>query len=361
MLNKKVSSKNFIALFIICAILSCKKEKISSIEVEKEEKKVDYRIYNFSEMASASGSSISDTLWNAKRDMIIGFRLNKKANTEFAYPLINVDKSPFLNSVISLKNLPRYNLDTYKSQSGTMVPRILINTYEPGFSVKNVAINSWADVNTLVQNRVEQLKEDRTGIRDFIFQFHDYNNLQLLFGEEVNIKMLFNINNISYPSLTNTGVLYYYERPTVSLNSLFEDKDFTDHFPLLELQEKNIARVNQIKFGKIGYMAVDIPDKYKPLFSRISSTATFTDKEISDINSIEAHFLLRGFEETDLERLNQLKTTYEKVKEFKTIMGQSSYKAKTIGIPLYYSFKSHSQTLNSFNAMSYNWQINSNK
>lgn len=361
MLNKKVSSKKFIALLIICAMLSCKKGTIVPIEAEKEEKKIDYKSYQFNEMASAAGYSISDTLWNANRNTIIGFRLNKKANTEFAYPLQNKANFPLLNSLISLTNLPDYNLTTYQSQSGTTVPRILINTYEPGFTVKNGTISSWADVNSLVQNRVEQLKEDRAGVRDFIFQFHNYDNLQLLFGQEVNIKTLFNINNVSYPSLTNNGVLYYYERPTVSLHSLFEDKDFTDHIPLSELQEKNIVRVNQMKFGKIGYLVVDLPDKYKSLFSRISTTETFTEKEISEINSIETHFLLRGFEETDTERLNQWKTTYEKVKEFKKLMGQTSYNPKTIGVPLYYSFKSHSQTLTRFNSTSYNRQINSNK
>jgi len=349
------------ALIIILFTASCKKGTVQQPGDDNNENRIDYSLYNFNEMASASGSSITDTLWNAKKDKIIGFKLNKKANTDFVYPILNFDNSPLLNSIISLNELPLTNLITYKVQSNAPVPSVLINTYEPGFSVKDVTITSWADINSLIKNRVDQLKEDKTGTRDFIFNFFDYENLQLLFGEDVNIKSLFNIKNANYPNLTNTGILYYYERPTVSLNSLFEDRDFTKDISLNTLSEKNIARVSQVKFGKIGYMVADVSTKLRPLVSRISGNATFSDQEISDINGIDVFFFLRGFDPSNTERINQLSSTFEKIKEFKKIIEQTSYNASGIGIPLYYTLRSHTQTITKFNSAGYNRQINLNK
>jgi hypothetical protein len=358
MLNDFLPSKLAIGILIMSITLSCKKETVSDPETDPTKKFTDYGIYDLEQMASASGSSIADTIWDNKKERIIGFKLDKKAKNDFQYPIQGFDKAPLINSFISLKYSPTFNLDKYKIQSGAMVPRILINTSEPGFYTSNIAITSWEDVDKLIKNRVEQLKEDRTGTRDFVFSFHDYENLQLLFGENVAIKKLFHIEQKNYPALKNKGVVYYYERSTVSLNSLFEDQDLAANFSVQTLRDDNMARVNQVKFGKIGYMVLDASEGVRALISKITSTNDLSSKEVADINRAEVYFLLRGFEKTNIDKISQATTTFEKIKEFKKLLNQTSYDSTNIGVPLYYSLKSHSKTLEIFNSTSFNRQIN---
>jgi hypothetical protein len=349
--------------FIIAALLftSCKKHAVDPPIVKPIITKIDYRKYELNGIASASGSSISDTIWDGKKEKIIGFKLKKWAIDEFQYPVQNFQSKPLINSFVSLKDFPKLNIEAYRLQSNTLIPRMLVTTYEPGYYVNYIKVGTWGQMDSIIRNRVSQLVQDRTESNDFVFNFHNYENLKLLFEEDVDIKKLFKIPSSDYPNLKNIGKLYYKERSTVNLRALFENRDFTDYFPMQKLMDENITRVARVRYGKIGYMVLDAPEETKLLINKAllqNGKNELTDSEIARINESKVYCFLRGYTQSDVDRINQSSSALDKIIAFNKVTEVETYTATNIGIPMYFKLDSHYQTTDLFKSTNYVRQIN---
>lgn len=357
-----------ILLFSVSILsFSCnKKNEITPPIVDTIGLEIDFSQYDLGGLAARSGSIIKDTLFkiaNGRRN-IVGYKLRKMADYDFWYPTSDWEKLPLINSYMSVKS-SGFNLKYYLKQSVSLVPRLYMSTYYPGeYFQDEVSTGSWAELYNFIYSRWNDLGDEPLNQhKDFIYKLHSYEDLKLMFPEEVNIRSLFNIKNFDYPNIKHVGWLYYTERENVTFRSILGDKVFTDDFTVELMKSEEIARVWRMSFGDIAYMVMDAPEESKILVNKLANRSyKISPEEKEKINSLDVYFYLRGYTPAESQKIQQAETVFEKIQHFFDLTINSSqaarFRSSTFGVPLYYKLDYHSELSKTIKSAHFDREIN---
>ncbi|WP_286844161.1 MULTISPECIES: hypothetical protein [Sphingobacterium] len=359
-----VNTRIAAACFIVLGSASCSKSPmpVKPPIVDSTGKKIDYSVYDFERMAALSNRWISDTLWNEKKNEIIGFRLKKAADYAFSYDSENYLKQPYFNVFVSLNDFPEFNLTQYQSQSASYIPYVRFNRYNSN-PVAYQKIASRQDLDQFIKDKfVDKGPVNYYGHQDYIYHFKQFENLRLVFSGDVDIKSKFAIPDSRYNRMENTGWLYYSYKPTFNIKSHAEEKDFKKLFPTANLTGGNIVRVAEIEYGKSAYMVVDGPEKIKPIISKLSldpQSLSADDKNL--LNKQQAYFYLIGYQSSDLDLIRNAPTTVEKIDAYLALAIRSPetkiYEYPHIGVPALYKLESSNLNDETFKTLQFTKEI----
>ncbi|WP_312400253.1 hypothetical protein [Sphingobacterium sp.] len=352
------------ACFIVLGSTSCSKSPmpVEPPLVDSTDKKIDYSAYDFERMAALSNRWISDTLWNEKKNQIIGFRLKKAADYEFSYDSENYLKEPYFNAFVSLNNFPEFNLTQYQSQSASYIPYVRFNSYNSN-PVAYQKITDRQDLDEFIKNKfVDKGPINYYGHQDYIYHFRDFDNLRLIFTGDVDVKSKFAIPDSRYDKMENTGWLYYSYKPTFNMKSHAEEKDFKKLFPAANLTGGNIVRVAEIEYGKSAYMVLDGPEKIKSIISKLSvDPQNLSSDEKNLLNKQQAYFYLIGYKSSDLDLIRSAQSTVEKIDAYLTLAIRSpetkTYEYPHIGVPAVYKLESSNLNDETFKNLQFTKEI----
>lgn len=363
--NKFRLSANIAAICLLALWGGCSKSPlpVEPPVVDSTDKKIDYGVYDFERMAALSNRWISDTLWNEKKNEIIGFKLTKAANYEFSYNPENYLKEPYFNVFVSLNNFPEFNLTQYQSQSATYIPYVRFNRYNSN-PVAYQKIASRQDLDQFIKDKfVDKGRPvNYYGHQDYIYHFKQFENLRLVFSGDVDIKSKFAIPDSRYNRMENTGWLYYSYKPTFNIKSHAEEKDFKKLFPTANLTGGNIVRVAEVEYGKSAYMVVDGPEKIKPIISKLSiNPHSLSVDEKNLLNKQQAYFYLIGYQSSDLDLIRNAPSTVEKIDAYLALAIRSpetkTYEYPNIGVPTLYKLESSNLNDETFKTLQFTKEI----
>jgi len=356
-------------ILLLIAFAGCSKSP-SPIEppiIDTVEKKIDYKNYDLADIASISDRRITDTIWNAKKTEIIGFRLKKDANYEFCYDDARLPNEPFINSFFSLPTYPQFDFAAYQVKLESFIPEVRVQTADLN-PIVTQKITKIADIDRMLKDNLEK-KGAMTYFehRFFSYRFHSYENLKLIFPGNADIRSKFEIPQDQYKKLNNMGWLYYSYRPTVGLKIFMSDKRIKELFSDKELIDKNIVYVNRMEFGKKAFMVIDCPDNVRDIVSKLSTSGPkgLTTEELKLINSAQAYFCFVGYSPTDVDKVRKMTSAVDKIDAFLELAVRNpetkSFQFPDIGIPAFYNLQSPDVNKASFDQFQFAQQINFTK
>ncbi|MDR2274864.1 MAG: hypothetical protein LBF27_28405 [Sphingobacterium sp.] len=335
--------------------------------IDTVEKKIDYKNYDLADIASISNRRITDTLWNAKKTEIVGFKLEKDAGYEFSYNDAKLSDEPFINSFFSLPTYPQPNFASYQSKLESFTPEVRIQTadFNPIVTQK---IAKAGDLDKILKDNLEK-KGAVTHFehRFFSYRFHSYENLKLIFTGNTDISLKFEIPLDQYKKLNNTGWLYYSYRPTIGLKIFMSDKKIKELFSEKELIDKNIVYVNRMEFGKKAFMAIDCSENVRELFSKLATSGlkSLTTAEVKQIDNVHPYFCFIGYSASDVDKVRKAISASDKIDTFMELALRNpetkSFQYPDIGMPAFYNLQSPDVNKASFDQFKFSQQINFTK
>ncbi|MHC8950583.1 hypothetical protein [Sphingobacterium hungaricum] len=335
-----------------------------SITDQVEPNNTDYSTYDFEEIVALSLRTITDTLWDSKKDSIIGFQVEKSANHGFMYPITAVHEKPLMNSFVSLKDLPELEVANYVEQSKSKVEYLNFLMYDWNlFEVSS--ISSWDDLSKQVENLKGSMQNRNIlAHKDYTYKFQSYENLKLLFEENVDIRALFAISESDYHKLKKIGWLHYSERETITIRSRLNDQyNFNPYFSLEQINQLKIARVSELNYGKIAYMVLDAAESTNALVNKLSynQMAHLDEAEIAELNTADVHFFFRGYTEEEINNVQSFKTTAEKIDAYLTLavrnFSPATFDYERMGVPISFKLSQHSQTTDKLSKLNYTTKV----
>ncbi|WP_293879437.1 hypothetical protein [Sphingobacterium sp. UBA1498] len=352
--NIKYLFSIFASSTLLLALGACSKDSMPPVPPVIEEPNIDYKKFDFGNMAAISGHSIEDTIWDAEKKNILGFRLGKSQKHPFLYPEGNGDQYPIASSTLSANSDEKvFSSSLYIPASKRIITRFALNAGDGSF-VKNDFLLT--DYNAQKDHIESFLKANKAmpyyGHKDFIYSFHNYENIKLIFGKDVDIQKLFNITNKSYPKIEQDGLLYYALNPTLRLRSTYLDDDYTNYFPLQKILDDNISRVQFIDYGKLAMMIIDADEtKIKPLINKLTGGNDLTEAEKAVLNKAAIHFHYYGYTEQELGNKSDL-DNLQRVKNYIDIainVKDKTFNVESYGRPIQFELTTHSKNLEQFN------------
>jgi len=353
-----------ISLGLLILLYACSKQTEPIILPPVPEKPfVDYKKFDFGNMAAISGHSIEDTLWDSDKRNILGFRLGKSLKHLFLYPEDMGDQYPIASSVVSTKSWQSvFGSSLYLPPEKRKITTFALNAFNENVVKYDFLLPDYSAQKGYIESF---LKEKGSlpyyGHKDFIYSFQNYENIKLMFGKDADIKQLFNITDTSYPAISKEGLLYYALNPTLSLRSTFMGEDFTDYFSLEEITDKQIARIRSITYGKTAMMTIDAnANEIKPVITKLSNGQELSEEEKKIINKATVYFYYYGYTADELTKINKHADNLQRVKQFINVaikVEDLTFRPESFGRPLYFELTSHLNNTEQFNKNLYINQI----
>ncbi|WP_040299004.1 hypothetical protein [Arcticibacter svalbardensis] len=335
-------------------IIACKKDPSISPEKKPDITHKSYEDYDFGSMVARSGFYITDTIWN-KEDMA-KFTIRKSPNQEYVYPLSGDVSNIYLGSAIDGKYFMENNgsLKAYTKFQKKPLYTVTSSAYNlnlPRVRL-DVPLDNKAAMDSLVKVYLSGAKPSIYGFARYEYvPFSNYNQLKLFFGDDMDVRSLFNINSSDDMSNVENGLVYYYMKETFNFRLFSELKHFFKQpFNMTEVQNDEAGYINKITYGKIGIMTIDSKLKWREMrtiISKIEDKKVLSSSELAVLNMGKVHTSLIGYSLGDQAAVNKSPATNEeKVISFfsictppKNFETTGTFSYGDHGVPIFFELK----------------------
>ncbi|WP_443937369.1 hypothetical protein [Pedobacter sp. MW01-1-1] len=344
-------------LFLGVSFLSCKKSEpaITKNEPTVAQKK-DYSDFGFDEMAARSGYYIKDTIWTDGE--IKGFSLSRNLESPFLYPFDNNNNGLYLGLAVDGEYFKESNgqFKEYLKFSKSNDGYVRADAYYVNLprDRRNVKINELNDVDSLVKDYLLGQKPSVYGFSRYLYHsFSSYNQLRLFFGENIDIRKLFNVDKGESLSKDENGLVCYNVKETIGLKFMLDNRPFfTSPFSLDELKRDEASYISKVTYGKVSIMTIRSTLEWRALraiVEKVSVGQALSSIELDTLKTAKAYTCLIGYSLADQEKMKRADGVFEIVKTFLSITNVPTASNKfdggtfsygDYGVPLFFEVNS---------------------